>query len=384
MVGRTAGLLWATLLLAVLPQVSWGLPPITEVTSLGLSRLEDTTYLTVMANRAVDGRVTPVQAEGKTHLLVAFPLARAGRLPAQLAGDGVLVQRLRTEVSTGRGVQVILEMIPERPYTFWRQGRILPNGHYAFIVGLKGERTAAWENPRPVRSSTAQETRPESRTEFEPQTSLASTSPGIASGGRLAELKSLMPKAARLLHYLENEGWHLSKKEDYDRPGKRFSQGFFLSNPKHPEMVVKIAYLPANAPGAPHISMVTLSLENLAGGTAAEYRHLRQWSFSQIKAKYEDIGDFFDEALKPLRVKLRQQCQQVAQREEVFLKGYASQAFPGNPQIADLVMKHLQEKVNPRFEGVQYTVSEEPLGILNLVDFTYLRAYYLDHGTGGG
>ena len=41
-------------------------------------------------------------------------------------------------------------------------------------------------------------------------------------------------------------------------------------------------------------------------------------------------------------------------------------------------MSHVREKVNPRFEGVQYTVSENPLIILNQVDFLYVKAYFLD------
>jgi len=33
--------------------------------------------------------------------------------------------------------------------------------------------------------------------------------------------------------------------------------------------------------------------------------------------------------------------------------------------------------VNPRFEGVQYTISENPLIILNQVDFLYVKVFYL-------
>jgi glutaredoxin 3 len=36
-------------------------------------------------------------------------------------------------------------------------------------------------------------------------------------------------------------------------------------------------------------------------------------------------------------------------------------------------MKHIREKVSPRFEGVQYTLSEKPLVFLNLVDFFYIK-----------
>jgi len=40
-------------------------------------------------------------------------------------------------------------------------------------------------------------------------------------------------------------------------------------------------------------------------------------------------------------------------------------------------MAHVREKVNPRFEGVQYTISENPLIILNQVDFLYVKVFYL-------
>jgi hypothetical protein len=41
-------------------------------------------------------------------------------------------------------------------------------------------------------------------------------------------------------------------------------------------------------------------------------------------------------------------------------------------------MTHINEKVNQRFEGVQYTVSEAPLTLLNLVDFLYVRVYFIE------
>ncbi len=133
----------------------------------------------------------------------------------------------------------------------------------------------------------------------EPQTNVAP--------GSFAELRRLMPKAARLLQGLETEGWAVSESHRYDRPGKRFSRDFILNNHKYPELVVKIVYLPANVPNTPNIEIIMLSTEKVTGETATEYQGLRQWSFAKIKQKYEDIGDFFDDALKPLRVKLREQ-----------------------------------------------------------------------------
>ncbi len=127
-----------------------------------------------------------------------------------------------------------------------------------------------------------------------------------------------------------------------------------------------------------------LSTENLTGETATEYRGLRQWSFAKIKQKYEDIGDFFDDALKPLRVKLREQTKSLALRDAAVFQNFLKLACPSNPQVADQVMNHVRAKVSPRFEGVQFTVSENPLTILNLVDFLYVKVYYLEAPSGGG
>ena len=202
---------------------------------------------------------------------------------------------------------------------------------------------------------------------------------GSVAPGSFAELRRLMPKAAQLLQGLETEGWAVSESNRYDRPGKRFSRDFILNNRKYPELVVKIAYLPANVPNTPNINIIMLSTENLTGEAATQYQGLRQWSFAKIKGKYEDIGDFFDDALKPLRVKLREQTKSVALRDAAVFQNFLKLACPANPQVADQVMNHVRAKVSPRFEGVQFTVSENPLVILNLVDFLYVKVYYLDN-----
>ena len=201
--------------------------------------------------------------------------------------------------------------------------------------------------------------------------------------GSFAELRRLMPKAGRLLQGLEADGWAVSESHRYDRPGKRFSRDFVLTNHKYPELVVKIVYLPANVPNTPNIDIIMLSTENLTGETATEYQGLRQWSFAKIKQKYEDIGDFFDDALKPLRVKLREQTKSVALRDAAVFQNFLKLASPNNPQLADQVMRHVRAKVSPRFEGVQFTMSDNPLIILNLVDFLYVKVYYLETPGGG-
>jgi len=169
--------------------------------------------------------------------------------------------------------------------------------------------------------------------------------------GSFAEVRRLMPKAAQLLQGLEAEGWAVSESNRYDRPGTRFSRDFILNNQKYPELVVKIAYLPANVPNTPNIDIIMLSTENLTGETATEYRGLRQWSFAKIKQKFEDIGDFFEDALKPLRVKLREQTKSVALRDAAVFQNFLKLAGANNHQVADQVMQHIRAKVSPRFEG---------------------------------
>ena len=195
--------------------------------------------------------------------------------------------------------------------------------------------------------------------------------------GEFADLYQLVPKARGLWDFLRSEGFTVSKAQSYDTPGKQLSRSFNLTSGRYPEMRVNVANVPAGGPGAPNINIVDLTMDKVGGKAADDYQGLRRWSFSQIKAKYEDIGDFFEDALKPLRVQIRQRCQELAQRHAQFITGYLAQAVPQKPRLGDEAMNLIRKKVSPRFEGVQYTLSENPLVILNLVDFTYIRVYYL-------
>jgi hypothetical protein len=175
----------------------------------------------------------------------------------------------------------------------------------------------------------------------------------------------------------------VAEAKDYDRPGKRFSRAFTLINPRYPEAVVNVAHLPANTPGTPNINVIDLAFERLHTDTARKYRELQKMNFAQIKRDYEDIGDFFDDALKPLRVKLRKECQDLALRWSAMVQEFLRHAAPQEPRAAEEVLNRIKAKVNPRFEGVQYTISERPLLFLNLVDFLYIRCYYLGNSLGG-
>ncbi len=390
-------LAWLLVLLFCLSHYAWGASGAVEVRRLGLSKVAEDTLLTVILDRAAAPRVSSREVSGKPQLVVDFPGARSGHLPRHLEGDDMLVQQVTTETAApGGGVRIILDLFPEKPFTYWKMNRPGASGQTLFILGLKADPKA-----RPVQARVVPLTEPEPVPtapppgEFEEKEAMPDPSPpgedeggyqvprGNVAPGSFAELRRLMPKAAQLLQGLETEGWVVSESNRYDRPGKRFSRDFMLNNRKYPELVVKIAYLPANVPNTPNIDIIMLSTENITGEDATKYQGLRQWSFAKIKGKYEDIGDFFDDALKPLRVKLRHQTQSVALRDAAVFQNFLKLACPTNPQVADQVMKHVRAKVSPRFEGVQFTVSENPLVILNLVDFLYVKVYYLETPGGG-
>ena len=302
------------------------------------------------------------------------------------------MQQVSTEtISPGGGVRIILDLFPEKPYAYWKQSRPGQGGQTFFVLGLKPDPKA-----RPVQARVVPTSEPEPAPAAPPRRDLQeretvpeAPGPGEDEGGyqepkgnvapgSFVELRRLMPKAAGLLQGLETDGWVVSESNRYDRPGRRFSRDFILTNHKYPELVVKIAYLPANLPNTPNIDILMLSTENLTGEAATQYRGLRQWSFAKIRQKYEDIGDFFDEALKPLRVKLREETKTVGLRDAAVFQNFLKLACPNNPQVAEQVMQHVREKVSPRFEGVQYTMSDNPLVILNLVDFLYVKVYFLE------
>jgi hypothetical protein len=385
-------LMWLLLALVCLAQPAWGAGGV-EVRRLGLSKVGDNTLLTVVLDRAASPLVSCQNVAGKPQLVVDFPQAHAGQLPTRLEGDESLVQQVVTETASARGgVRIVLDLFPGRPYAYWQKSRPGTAGQMFYILGLKPDlktqpvqaRVATPPAPVPAPAppppadeiqerQTVPETPEPGHNEYRSQEPQGNVTPGSFS-----ELRSLMPQAGNLFQGLETEGWRVGESHRYDRPGTRMSRDFTLTNSRYPELAVKIAYLPANVPNTPNISIIVLTTENIKGQAASEYQALRQWSFAKIKTKYEDIGDFFDDALKPLRVKLREETKAVALRDATVFQNFLKLASPNDPQVIDKVMKHIKEKVSPRFEGVQYTVSERPLVFLNLVDFLYVKVYYVD------
>jgi hypothetical protein len=360
-----------------------------EVRNLGISRVGERTMLTVILDQAANPQVAPYTGANRAQLVIDFPQARAGKLPERLAGDEVLVKNIRTEVSAS-GVKIILEMFPNRPYLLSRQMMPLKGGLAMFRLGLRPDPDAApVEEPPPSTypvppSQPVPVAPPETAAEREqslppPPPPPEPAAPGVSSvpPGEFGELYQLVPQARGLWDFLRADGWTVGKSQNFDSPGQRSSRSFDLTNPRYPEMRVRIAHLLSSGPGIPNINIVDLSMDNLTGTAEDKYRTLRKWSFGQIKSKYEDIGDFFEDALKPLRVEIRKKCQNLAERRSRFIADFLRQAVPQNPGLADKTVTLIHKKVSPRFEGVQYTLSDNPLTILNLVDFLYIRVYYL-------
>jgi AMIN domain-containing protein len=359
-----------------LTSTAWGASGV-EVRRLGLSRVGETTLLTVVLDRSAEPRISTVQTPGKPQLVLDFPQAWMGTLPTRLEGDELIVEQVQTEATQG-GVRIILDLYPNRAYSYWRRSQAGVGGQTLFLLGLKSESAAPGPAQQPPPAPGQPESPPAAtgEQEWEPPPPQAPPT-GNAVAGSLDELKGLLPQAARLLQSLENHGWTVSASHTYDHPGQRFSRDFVLINRQFPELAVEILYLPSDAPGTPNIGIIDLTTDKLQDETSAKYEELRHWDFSRIKKNYEDIGDFFEDALKPLRVKLREETKTIALKDAAVFQEFLRSAAPGNPQLADQVMAHVREKVNPRFEGVQYTISENPLIILNQVDFLYVKVFYL-------
>jgi hypothetical protein len=336
--------------------------------------------LTVIMDRPAEARVTSRTAMGKPQLVVEFVRAQGARLPSRLEGDDLLVERAFTE-SFPEGVRIILELFPERPYTFWKKVQKGPAGQTLWLLGLTPDPSSLrLERPRPPEPAEPSPPQPETPVPVprgQEDYGLRESERVTGAPGSFSELKNLAPKAAPLLQGLESEGWAVSEFHSYDQPGQRFSRDFLLLNRQYPELAVKIVYLPANLPNTPNISIFTLTTDRLGGETAEKYRKLRKMTFSEIRKEHEDIGDFFDDALKPLRVKLREQTKSLALKDARVFQNFLNRASRSS-QVAEKVMTHINEKVNQRFEGVQYTVSEDPLTLLNLVDFLYVRVYFME------
>jgi hypothetical protein len=190
-----------------------------EVRRLGLSKVGENTLLTVVLDRPAEPRITTAKTSGKPQLVVEFPQARAGRLPARLEGDDFLVEQVQTQAATpGGGVRITLDLFPDQPFAFWRQSRPGAGGQTLFILGLKPDASArSLAQMRPPLPSEPAPSVPESPSsaarepewdsspppaEPIPEESRPELPAGNVLPGSFSELQRLMPKAGTLLQSL--------------------------------------------------------------------------------------------------------------------------------------------------------------------------------------
>lgn len=356
------------------------------ITRLGLSQVRGTTLLTVILNRPVQPRITPVPDRRTPQLLIDFPQARTVEVPESQPGDHELVKQVRLSSAPGSGgVRLILDLVPDRPYVYWRLQRENPAGGVAFLVGLRPDQRGhqgvapglTFERP-----TTGWEQTPASGPlpSAPPRSDQIRQAPAALSRPNspiLAEIAQAVPQSGPALAHLEQQGWVVAQENSSIRTGNRPARRLVLTHSSYPDLMVQVETLAAQAAGGPTICRLALSTAGYDSSEAKKYREMRSWNLATIKKHYEDIGDYYDDGLKPLRLILREQTKAVMLRHFDVIRQFLEASVPGRPQLGEQVLKHLQEKANKRLEGVQYTENTDPLVILDLVDFYTLRLYFV-------
>jgi hypothetical protein len=365
------------------------------INQVGLSQAQGTTYLTVILNTEEQPKITPVADRQNPQLLIDFPRAKVSHVPLVQGGDQQMVKRVRTSAMPGgNGVRIILDLVPGRPYSYWRSNRNTRGG-YQFMVGItpdsRTSTTYAANAPTAGSSQgTAAGPAPATTYDSERESAASGETGGSSYGessrytgsseysspasGEMAEIARLMPAAGPVLGFLEKEGF-TAQRDSKGQGG--VGQKFTLASSRYPNLSVKAEQIPTKANGPPNINIITLSTDKLSDSDADKYRQMIHWDMATIKKHYEDIGDYYDDGLKPLRIRLRERSRAVVLRDYEFYQKFLEAAVPQKPGLTEQVKKHIQEKANKRLEGAQYTESDNPLVILDMVDFYKLRVYYI-------
>ena len=375
------------------PQKSYSQSPGLVISQVGLSQTQGTTFLTMILNQAEQPKIQPVADRQAPQLLIDFPKAKVANVPVRQAGDQKLVKQVRTAaLPGGGGVRIIVELMPGQPYSYWRSSRPGARGAYQYIVGIKPDspvkETPAASFPTASRTDDAV---PPSRTYPSERESTTATEgerssygeTGNYSGsseyqrpsaGEMGEIARLIPAAGPLLGFLQQQGW-VVQKDSTGRGGA--SQKFLLESSRYPNLSIKIEHIKTRAAGSPGINLVALSTDKIQDSDADKYREMKRWDMAKIKSRYEDIGDYYDDGLKPLRERLRERSRAAVLRDYEFFQKFLEVAVPQKPDLPEKIKRHTQEKANKRLEGAQYTESENPLVIMDMVDFYTLRVYYI-------
>jgi hypothetical protein len=388
-IGILAFLIWHT-------QPGYGQGSGLVISQVGLSQAQGTTYVTIILNNAEQPKITPVADRQSPQLLIDFPRARVSNVPLVQSGDQQLVKRVRTSsLPGGNGVRIILDLVPGRPYSYWRSNRAARGG-YQYMVGITPDsRTSTTSSANyPAATSTPetpQASAPASTYDSERESTASTEAGGSSYGensrysgsseyqrptsGEMGEIARQLPAAAGpVLGFLEQQGWSVQR-DAASRGGP--SQKYILASSRYPNLSVKVEHIPTKAAGSQSINVIALSTDNLKDSDADKYREMKRWDMATIKKHYEDIGDYYEDGLKPYRIRLRERSKAVVLRDYDFYQKFLEAAVPQNPGLAEKIKKHAQEKANKRLEGSQYTESENPLVIMDMVDFYTLRVYFI-------
>ncbi len=378
-------LILLTLVLGCWPQTGRAQGNHLVISSLGLSQAQGTTFLTMILSRPEQPTIQPVADPQNPQLLIDFPKARVFEVPLTQVGDQQLVKQVRTMAIPGQdGVRIVLELVPGRPYTFWRASRITPRGSFQFVIGLRPDAVAPPPaEPRVASPAPAEPTPPERPTTAAPRPGEAHRTGRTATfdyrqptAGTMVEIYNLMPAAGPVLEFLERRGW-TAQRDTAGRKGSPGSQRFVMANPSQPDLSVVAEHIPTRSSQTPAINIIAVSTDKLTDPDANKYRQMVRWDLATIKKHFEDIGDYYDDGLKPLRLRLRERSKAVFLREFDFLQQFLEVAVPQKPGLASQIKKHVDDKPNKRLEGAQYTESENPLVILDMVDFYTIRVYIM-------
>lgn len=381
-----ACLIFLTLGLAWWPQTTRAQSNNLVISSLGLSQAQGTTFLTMILSRPEQPKIQAVADPQDPQLLIDFPKARVFEVPLVQVGDGQLVKQVRTMAIPGQdGVRIVLELVPGRPYTFWRASRTTPRGSFQFVIGLRPDAAVpAPAEPRVASPAPVGPATPETPASGAPRPSETRQAGRTGSAdyrqptaGTMVEIFNLMPAAGPVLEFLERQGW-TAQRDSGGRQGSPGSQRFVMANPSQPDLSVVAEHIPTRASQTPAINIIAVSTDKLTDPEANKYRQMVRWDLATIKKHFEDIGDYYDDGLKPLRIRLRERSKAVFLREFDFLQQFLEVAVPQKPGLASQIKKHVDDKPNKRLEGAQYTESEYPLVILDMVDFYTIRVYFMD------
>jgi hypothetical protein len=111
-----------------------------QKSNLTLSEVGEDTLITVMLESPSNPKIMPSSIPGKSQLLLEFPQGKTTPLPTHIKGNNKLIREILTEpIYPGGGVRIILDLLPDAHFIYWRVSRPVFSGKTIFVLGLKPE-----------------------------------------------------------------------------------------------------------------------------------------------------------------------------------------------------------------------------------------------------